>query len=201
MLSKNAVSVLLFMLLSTAVSSQEKSLHSPLVLIVYYSAEGHTKQMAEAVYRGAGSVEGTEARLRSVNEVDSSEVRAADAIIVGSPVYNAAVAPDIQKFINSWPFDGTMQNKIGAAFTTGGGISAGEELVQVGILHSMLVFGMIIVGGEDWTSAFGASAVTNEAPFLKGNVATEFLAKGESLGKRVAELALTLQMSGLSRGH
>lgn len=199
MRSKNVVA--LFILFNAAAFSQQKTADSPVVLIVYSSAEGHTKQMAEAVYRGARSVEGTEVRLRSVNEVDSSDVHAADAIVVGSPVYNAAVAPQIQEFINSWPFDGTMRNKIGAAFTTGGGISAGEELVQLSILHSMLVFGMIIVGGEEWTSAFGASAVTDEAPFQKGKVAKAFLAKGESLGKRVAELVATLQLRRSSRGH
>lgn len=149
--------------------------------------------MADAVYRGVKSVAGIDAQLRSVSEADSSDVRSADAIIVGSPVYNAAVAPQIQEFINSWPFDGSMRNKIGAAFTTGGGISAGEELVQVGILHSMLVFGMIIVGGEQWTSAFGASAVTSEDPFKKGRIDRVFLEKGEALGKRVAELTVKLR--------
>ncbi len=86
-----------------------------------------------------------------------------------------------------------MRNKIGAAFTTGGGISAGEELVQVGILHSMLVFGMVIVGGEQWTSAFGASAVTSEDPFKEGRVDKAFREKGEALGKRVATLAAKLR--------
>ena len=148
--------------------------------------------MADAVYRGVKSVGGIDARLRFVAEADSSDVRSADAIILGSPVYNAAVAPQIQEFINAWPFDGSMRNKIGAAFTTGGGISAGEELVQVSILHSMLVFGMIIVGGEQWTSAFGASAVTSEDPFKKGRIDKAFLEKGEALGKRVATLVVKL---------
>ena len=57
--------------------------------------------------------------------------------------------------------------------------------MQVSILHAMLVFGMVVVGGDDWTAPFGASAITNEAPFdIKMNDA--FLLKGQNLGKRVA---------------
>ncbi|MEX1139373.1 MAG: flavodoxin family protein [Bacteroidota bacterium] len=183
----------IFVLVVVAVARAQQGTATSTILIVYHSEEGHTRQMADAVYRGVKSVAGIDAQLRSVSEADSSDVRSADAIIVGSPVYNAAVAPQIQEFINSWPFDGSMRNKIGAAFTTGGGISAGEELVQVGILHSMLVFGMIIVGGEQWTSAFGASAVTSEDPFKKGRIDRVFLEKGEALGKRVAELTVKLR--------
>lgn len=166
-----------------------------IVLIVYYSEDGHTRQLAEAIASGAETVREVEVRLRSVEEVDSSEVISAAAIILGSPVFNAAVAPKVQRFINSWPFNGLMKDKIGAAFTTGGGISAGEELVQVNLLHSMMVFGMIIVGGEDWKSALGASAVTNEEPFQKGRVSNQFLEKGMMLGKRVAKLAHRLKHS------
>jgi hypothetical protein len=61
------------------------------------------------------------------------------------------------------------------------------------ILHSMLVFGMIVVGGPDWQQPFGASGIVAEKPFeterQAGKVAEQFLLKGEALGKRVAELA------------
>ena len=54
---------------------------------------------------------------------------------------------------------------------------------------------MIVVGGPDWKSAFGASAVA-EGPFkkeAKGEVDELFLGKGEALGKRVADLAVRLK--------
>ena len=53
----------------------------------------------------------------------------------------------------------------------------------------MLVFGMVVVGGDDWTSAFGASAITNEGVFKTENLDKLFLQKGFSLGKRVAKIA------------
>ena len=162
------------------------------ILVAYHSATGNTQAMAEAVAHGARSIEGVDVIVRSVEHATTEEVLAADAIVVGSPVYNANVAPEVQRFINGWPFQGKpLADKIGAAFATGGGISAGEELVQLNILHSMLMFGMIAVGGPDWTQPFGASAVTEElAVDTVGsrNRPPDFLKKGFALGKRVAEL-------------
>jgi NAD(P)H dehydrogenase (quinone) len=165
------------------------------ILITYYSQQGHTRAMAEAVARGAHSAGAVTVKLLSVSETKNEDLLAADAIIVGTPVHNANVSAEVVSFIDHWPFQGApLRDKIGAAFATAGGISAGEELAQVNILHSMLIFGMIVVGGPDWTSAFGASAITGETPFEKAGsettVAPEFVKKGEALGKRVAELAL-----------
>lgn len=166
----------------------------PTVLIAYYSQSGHTKTMAQAVEDGAKSVPGVCVLLLSIDQVSAKEVLEADAIVVGSPVYNANVAPAVQEFINSWPFDGRpLKNKLGAAFVTGGGLSIGEELVQLNLLHSMLMYGMLVLGGEEVEAAFGASAITGEAPFHGGTVAEQFLVKGRGLGKRVAEQLIRLE--------
>ena len=167
----------------------------PIILIAYFSQNGHTKAMAQAVARGAQTVANVHVKVMPVNEVKKEDLLQADAIIVGSPVHNANASPEVVKFIDSWPFEGApLFNKIGAAFVTAGGISSGEELTQMNILHSMLLYGMIVVGGADWSSAFGASAITGEKPFDGTQkdvvVADQFLKKGEGLGKRVAELAL-----------
>jgi NAD(P)H dehydrogenase (quinone) len=53
----------------------------------------------------------------------------------------------------------------------------------------MLIFGMIVVGGDEWTSAFGASAITNESIFKTEKLDNLFLQKGFTLGKRVATIA------------
>jgi NAD(P)H dehydrogenase (quinone) len=166
------------------------------VLIVYHSETGNTRQMAEAVAEGAGSVEGVHVFLKTTAETDEEDLLNAHAIIVGSPVYNANVSPEVQRFITSWPFEGApLKNKIGAAFVTAGGISAGEELVQMNILQSMLIFGMIVAGGPDWTQPFGASAITGEQPFdtgESGRISAQFLEKGRELGRRVAALSKSL---------
>ena len=166
----------------------------PTVLIAYYSQSGNTKTLAHAVEEGAKSVAGVRVFLLPIDQVSNKEVLEADAIVVGSPVYNANVAPEVQRFINSWPFEGRpLKNKLGAAFVTGGGISIGEELVQLNLLHSMLIQGMLVMGGEETEAAFGASAITGEVPFQTGKVEEQFLVKARGLGKRVAEMALFLK--------
>jgi NAD(P)H dehydrogenase (quinone) len=164
------------------------------VLISYYSKTGNTQAMAEAVAHGAGQVEDVTVVLKTVEQTTLLDLVDAHAIIVGSPVYNANVAPQVQEFITAWPFeDQPLKNKLGAAFVTAGGISAGEELTLVNILHSMMIFGMIVVGGDDWTAPFGASAIVGEPPFhYEEGIRDEFLEKGEALGRRVAELAVKL---------
>lgn len=189
MIRLTITSILLFFVTQTALAQQ--------VLVVYHSETGNTQQMAHSVAEGARSVEGAEVLLLSVDEVSADQLIEADAIIVGSPVYNANVTPEISKFIASWPFNGQpLKDKIGAAFVTAGGISAGEELVQMNILQSMLIFGMIVVGGPDWTQPFGASAVTGEPPFEVGEpeeIADQFKEKGFLLGERVAKIMLKMR--------
>jgi NAD(P)H dehydrogenase (quinone) len=160
------------------------------VLITYYSKTAHTQSLAEEVAKGALSIPGVQVVIKSIQQTTTKDLLEADAIIIGSPVYNANLAPEVVKFMSEWPFEGNpLKDKIGAAFVTAGGISAGEELAQVNILHSMLIFGMIVVGGDEWTSAFGASAITNESIFKTAQVDKLFLQKGFTLGKRVGTLA------------
>jgi NAD(P)H dehydrogenase (quinone) len=193
-MKKIAITISLFLLSACATTAQKK------VLIAFHSETGNTERMARSVAEGALSVEGVDVVMKAVGDVTESDLRTADAIILGSPVYNAAVSPEISAFIASWPFEGKpLKNKIGAAFVTGGGMSAGEELVQVSLLQSMLVFGMIVVGGPDWTQPFGASAITSEEPFSAQQpeaIAPAFLEKGEKLGERVAQTMLRFSDPG-----
>lgn len=165
----------------------------PEILITYYSQSGSTEVLAKAIAAGAKSVVGVNVTLLSIDQVTTQHLLDARAIILGSPVYNGNVAPAVQEFINSWPFEGRpFKDKIGAAFSTGGGISIGEELVMLTILQSMLIQGMIVMGGEETEAAFGASAVTGESPFDTGELDELFLKKGYGLGRRVSNIAMTV---------
>lgn len=174
------------------------------VLVAYWSRTGHTELMAKAVAEGARTVSDTAVTVARVEDITAEMLRAANAVIVGTPVHNASVTPEVQSFINGWPIK-DMRDKVGAAFVTAGGPSTGEELARLSILQSMMVFGMIIVGGPDWRTAFGASAI-GEDPLLgaypedaprgaaweKGEVDEFYLGQGRALGQRVAEVTQRL---------
>ncbi len=190
----------LFALLPLLAVAQNAEPKKAWVLVVYYSDKGHTKAMAEAIAKGAGAVDGATVTLLDVANAKPEDVLTADAVIVGSPVYKANVAPKMQEFINSWPIkDARLHDKLGAAFATGSGLSAGEEMVQTNMLHSMLVCQMIVVGGPGGSQPFGASSMTEDptdsadAKKADALVAEHYLKKGEALGKRVAELAVKLK--------
>lgn len=188
--------------------------HKGPILVLYLDGHEHQHAMAKAIAQGAESVltvgqweEGV--RLQTIETSSFDDVRNSSALILGSPVYNANVHPRVQDFINTFDFSQDISNKIGAAFVSAGGISAGEEGTMLSIIRSMLVFRMIVVGGEDWKSAFGASAIVFEDPFGlsatgSGNFFPEqcyqaespvnrmFVQKAFGLGERVAHLALKL---------
>ena len=160
------------------------------ILIVSHSVSGKTQQMAESVLAGAQRVGGVHVILKEVSIATVNDVLSSDAVIVGCPVQNGNPSPEILSFIRSWPFkDWPMRDKIGAVFVTGGGISAGEELTQLGLIQALMVQGMVVVGGGSWESSFGASAVTAEKPFDGASPDRMFLLKAEALGQRVAETA------------
>jgi len=166
------------------------------VLVAYSSQSGHTRVMAESVAAGARAVAGTLVTLAPVDSIDAAQLRAAHAVVVGSPVHNANVAVPVLAFMGRWPFPDGMRDKVGAAFVTGGGISSGEEEVQAAILRVMLMYGMIVVGGPDWSQGLGAFAVTGEAPWdtlPPGQVAGRFLQKAVRLGTRVATVTRQLR--------
>lgn len=184
---------LLFLLSLVSATVLPNSAIAQKVLVVYYSVDGHTELMARAVVSGAEAVTGTEVRLRLLDDASPEDLLWADAILVGSPVYAANIAAPVVEFLASLPWGDQLKDKIGAAFVTAGGISAGEEFAQVAILRSMLIYNMIVVGGPTWSGAFGASGITMEEPFADTReeawVDPMFLAKGTALGTRVAELA------------
>lgn len=130
------------------------------VLVTYDSVDGHTEQLAKWIAAGAAEDPEAEVHLKRVGEVTPEELLWADAILVGSPVYNGGLTPPVGKFIAEWPFEGgPLKNKVGAAFAAAKGASAGEEGVMLQILHSMLILNMITFGGDDWRSAYGVSYI------------------------------------------
>ena len=144
--------------------------------------------MAQGVAEGARSMDGATVVVKPVATVTANDLFSADAIIVGSPVYWSNMAGEVKTFFDNWQFkfgvypEFKMRNKVGAAFSTGGGISNGKELTMLTILAAMLGNQMIVVSGG---GAFGASATTEgEHP----GIDEREYAEAQALGKRVVEV-------------
>jgi NAD(P)H dehydrogenase (quinone) len=203
----------------------------PKVLIVYYSMYGHVLALARAVEEGAKSVAGTEVVFRRVAEfpevdkqIDASEfargireqqkgvpiatlddLRAADAVIFGSPTRYGNVIAQVKAFIDTtaqlW-LKGELEGKIGACFTSTASTHGGQESTLLSMMNPMFHLGMIVVGVPYSTpgmihtegrggTPYGASVLAGAKGELRPHPAD--LEIGRAQGRRVAELAKKLR--------
>jgi NAD(P)H dehydrogenase (quinone) len=156
------------------------------VLVLYYSRTGNTHKLAQAVSEGVESVEGVRCLLRSTEEVKREDFVESDGIIAGSPVYFGVMAAELKKVFDDFvTVRRKTENKIGAAFATGGDASGGKETTMMSIIQAMLIYGMIIVGDPmSATGHYGVACLG--APDASGRQ------NGFKLGARVAELVKKL---------
>ena len=156
------------------------------VLILYYSRTGNTRKLARAVSEGVESVEGVHCLLRSTEEVKREDFVESDGIIAGSPVYFGVMAAELKKVFDDFvTVRRKTENKVGAAFATGGDASGGKETTMMSIIQAMLIYGMIIVGDPmDATGHYGVACL--------GSPDASARQHGFKLGARVAELVRKL---------
>jgi len=138
------------------------------VLVLYYSAYGHIETMAAAVAEGARTA-GATVDIKRVPETIPAEVarqngykldqRAPiasiedlehyDAIIVGTGTRFGRLSSQMASFLDQagglWA-RGTLNGKVGAAFSSSGTQHGGQEATLFSIITNLLHFGMIIVG-------------------------------------------------------
>jgi NAD(P)H dehydrogenase (quinone) len=157
------------------------------VLVLYYSRTGNTRKLAKAVCEGIESVEGVRCLLRSTEEVSKDDFVESAGIIAGSPVYFGVMAAELKKIFDD--FVGVRrktEDKVGAAFATGGDASGGKETTMISIIQAMLIYGMIVVGDPmSATGHYGTACIGAPDASAKQN--------GYKLGARVAQLVKKLQ--------
>jgi NAD(P)H dehydrogenase (quinone) len=184
----------------------------PTVAVVYYSAQGHTHALAEAVAEGARGVSGTTVVVHRLQDADIQNGRwkndatitalnAADAIIFGTPTYMGGYSAQMKAFLDAcggiWYQQG-WKDKLAAGFTHSGGLSGDklntlQGLVINAMQHSMLWIGPgLMVEGpaaenvnrlSSFTGAM-AQSYPDGTPVSDGDKKT-----AAGLGKRVAEAA------------
>lgn len=176
------------------------------VAVVYHSVSGRTKQLADAVARGALAVNGTEARIFEVASVDHDALAAADAIVFGCPTYMGSVSAAFKAFMDAtvavWGLQG-WRDKLAAGFThsaaaSGDKLATLSQLAVFAAQHGML---WIPLGLPPTYAATGAGdgdlnrlgshlgAMAQSTPGSGGRVPESDVRTAEHLGRHVAEAA------------
>ncbi|MBW1989882.1 MAG: NAD(P)H-dependent oxidoreductase, partial [Deltaproteobacteria bacterium] len=117
------------------------------VLVLYYSKGGNTKRLAQAVAEGVNSVDGAAAVVKDTAEVTKDDFVNCAGIVAGSPVYFGVMASELKKVFDDFvSVRKQMEGKVGAAFTTGGGVNGGMETTIFSIIACFLIYDMVEVG-------------------------------------------------------
>jgi len=154
------------------------------ILIIYDSQTGNTEKMADAIAQGAKSVSNVKVEIKKVDSVKLGDLFESDGLIIGSPTYYGLMSSKIKDlFDKSVKLHGKLSGKVGAAFTSAGGLATGAETTLLSILDAMLVHGMIIQGRSD-DKHYGVNCV--------GTPDKETIVHCKELGKRTAELTVRL---------
>lgn len=201
----------------------------PEILVLYYSRNGTTAELARRVCRGVESVTGCSARLRTVPPV-SAETEAVTnpvpdsgapyaslqdledcaALIMGSPTRFGNMAAPLKYFLDGtsgqW-ISGTLEGKPGAVFTSTNSLHGGQESTLLTMMIPLLHHGMMIVGLPYTLDAVGETE-TGGGPYgashwgragHEGSLSDDEADLAEALGRRVATVAQKLTPSGASR--
>lgn len=173
------------------------------VLVAYHSDTGHTEKLAQAVAEGARKVSEAETSLKPVDQVTADDLRRADAILLGSPVYGGTVSYQFKEFLDTtlgelW-MAGELAGKAGGAFASSGGEHGGVETTLETILRVMLGCSMVVTGPfipleeiRTTGASYGATFVPREGQTELGEDDRRL---ARSLGKRVAEVGQVLANS------
>ncbi|WP_434354039.1 flavodoxin family protein [Psychrobacter sp. HD31] len=129
------------------VNSEQQSINSPTIAVVYHSNYGHTRRVAHSIVSGIVQ-EGVMARAIDTNELDWDYIDNANMIVFGSAVYLGSVTAEFKQFMDStskrW-FERAWEGKWAAAFANSGGLS-GDKL---SVLQQICLFAM--QHGMNWT--------------------------------------------------
>jgi NAD(P)H dehydrogenase (quinone) len=140
----------------------------PEVLVLYYSATGSVRALAQSVARGVESVEGMRARVRTVPKVapvveraepavpqegapyvEARDLEECAALALGSPTRFGNMAAPLKYFIDGlgpqWA-RGTLSGKPAAVFTSTATMHGGQEATLLSMMLPLLHHGMLIVG-------------------------------------------------------
>lgn len=161
------------------------------VLVLYDSQTGNTAKMAQFAAEGAEGIDGTEVRLRSIDEATAEDVVWCDGLAVGSPTNMGLVSWKMKRFWDETMAEQWMKvdGKIGCAFSSSGGWGGGAELACQSVLTVLINFGFLVFGVTDYVGKLTTlhyGTVTAREPRDD-----DAQAACRRLGKRLAEWTAT----------
>ena len=192
------------------------------LLVLYYSRQGSTRRLAEAIAEGIDATAGCSARLRTVPavstvteriepDVPSSgppyvEARDLDecaGLALGSPTRFGNMAASLKYFIDGtgaqW-ISGTLAGKPACVFTSTGSLHGGQEMTLVSMMIPLLHHGMLLVG-LPYTEPDLTATTTGGTPYGASHVAGIDAQRpvdeterrlAVALGRRLAQTAVKL---------
>lgn len=191
------------------------------ILILYFSRDGATLEMANHIARGVAAQHGVEAVLRTVPPVSPvcekiadtvpeqgaiyatlDDLKECDGLALGSPTHFGNMAAPLKYFIDSttaiW-FSGALAGKPAGVFTSTGSMHGGQESTLLSMMLPLLHHGMIVMGLPYSETALRETA-TGGTPYgpsrLSSNdgiISDEEKALCRAFGLRLAKTAQALK--------
>lgn len=143
------------------------------ILVLYYSAGGSVRRMAELIAEGVERVPGAQARIRTVAKISDGKIETAPAVgdpplategppycdlkdleecaglALGSPTRFGNMAAPLKAFLDGtgalW-LKGALEGKPASVFTSTASMHGGQETTLVSMMLPLLHHGMLIVG-------------------------------------------------------
>ncbi len=195
----------------------------PEVLVLYYSATGSVRTLAQSVARGVESVDGMAARVRTVPKVAAVIDKPAPAIpaegppyverrdlaecvglAMGSPTRFGNMAAPLKFFLDGLGAEwgqGTLAGKPAAVFSSTASMHGGQEATLLAMMLPLLHHGMVIVGlpyTEPDLNTTRSGGTPYGATHVAGTandrpVSDEELRLAFALGRRLAAVARKLR--------
>jgi NAD(P)H dehydrogenase (quinone) len=194
----------------------------PEILVLYYSRNGATAELARHVCRGIESVHGAAAKLRTVPPVVAEsegparlvppsgapyatleDLRSAAGLVMGSPTRFGNMAAPLKYFLDGtsslW-VSGGLSGKPAGVFTSTQTMHGGQESTLLSMMLPLLHHGMYIVGlpfTERSVNHTRSGGTPYGASHVAGANEAPTLSEDErvlahALGRRVASLAMRL---------
>ncbi len=137
------------------------------ILILYYSHNGTTEQLANQIARGVETNSGIEAILRTVPDISTvceqtknaipekgapyatiDDLKSCDGLALGSPTHFGNMAGALKYFLDQtteiW-FPGTLSGKPACVFTSTGSMHGGQESTLLSMMLPLMHHGMLIM--------------------------------------------------------